>query len=168
MVPPVTVDAARSLKALPLQARIDEDVEVLGVVVTGDIIGPKPSAYRVVVGGVQSRSERQRVAPTRTDQPHPVFLRDDFALVGAGEFSSFPCLDIGDQVPHALNSTRRWCGTVEIASGGYYRSGYSKQDRCGKQFVRHHPILALRGGCEGVQAWRLMYQPRIGTATEHY
>ena len=38
MVPPVTVDAARSLKTLPLQARIDEDIEVLGVVVSRDML----------------------------------------------------------------------------------------------------------------------------------
>src|ERR1700736_4156973 len=119
--PLLTQDSARSRKTLSLQFRLDEEIDVLDVVVTGDIVGAVAAADQVIVGGVQWRFERQGVASRCAAHPHPVFLRDDLAL-RTGVFSSFPRLDAGNQVPHALNPTRLRWGAVHIATGGDYRS----------------------------------------------
>src|ERR1700682_4288798 len=82
---------------------------------------------------------------SRRAHPDPMFLRDDFAL-RTREFRSFSGLDVGYQLPNALNPARLRWRAVHGAAGGDHRSGYSQQHCCGEQFVRHRPSLSLRGG----------------------
>src|SRR3982074_3416471 len=97
--PLLAFDAARSRKTPPLQSRRDEEVDVLGVMITRHIIGPVAAANWVIVGGVQCRLGGGGVAMSSRAYPHPMFLRDDLAL-RTREFRSFSALDVACQVPN--------------------------------------------------------------------